>query len=375
VPWPIAVFPFEWGQLINWPSGFDMNNRELHQRVLLLLLIAVSIAFGWIIMPFFGAVFWGIVLAILFTPVYQRLLVLMRRKRNLAALATVLLCLVMVIIPITLLTASLMQEGITFYQQIRTRELDFGAYVQQVIAALPPWMYSLLDRFEITDAATLQQKLSAGMVQGSQFIATRALQVGQNIFEFLVSLVIMLYLLFFLFRDGASLSEKIKQMTPLSPEHKRVLFSKFTTVIRATVKGNIAVAAVQGMLGGAIFWVLGVQGALLWGVLMAFLSLLPAVGSGLVWGPVALYFFVTGSFLKGLILVGFGALVIGLIDNVLRPILVGKDIQMPDYVVLLSTLGGLALFGLNGFVIGPIIAALFIDLWEIFSSARDEQKN
>jgi predicted PurR-regulated permease PerM len=352
-----------------------MNNRDLQQRVFLFLLIAVSVAFGWIILPFFGAVFWGVVLAILFTPVYQRLLVLMRRRRNLAALATVLLCLVMVIIPITLLTASLMQEGITFYQQLRTRELDFGTYVQQVITALPPWMYSLLDRFEITDAVTLQQKLSAAMVQGSQFIATRALQVGQNIFEFLVSLVIMLYLLFFLFRDGASLSEKIKQMTPLSPEHKRILFSKFTTVIRATVKGNIVVAAVQGMLGGAIFWVLGVQGALLWGVLMAFLSLLPAIGSGLVWGPVALYFFVTGSIIKGMILVGFGALVIGLIDNVLRPILVGKDIQMPDYVVLLSTLGGLALFGLNGFVIGPIIAALFIDLWEIFSSTKNRQKN
>jgi predicted PurR-regulated permease PerM len=116
-----------------------------------------------------------------------------------------------------------------------------------------------------------------------------------------------------------------------------------------------------------MFWILGIQGALLWGVLMAFLSLLPAVGAALIWAPVAIYFLLTGAVWQGITLIAFGVLVIGLVDNILRPILVGKDTKMPDYVVLFSTLGGIALFGLNGFVIGPVIAALFIAAWNLFS--------
>ena len=141
-------------------------------------------------------------------------------------------------------------------------------------------------------------------------------------------------------------------------------------MVRATVKGNIVVAVIQGTIGGVIFWALGIKGALLWGTLMAFLSLLPAVGSALVWVPAAGYLLLTGALWRGLILVLVGVLVIGLIDNVLRPILVGKDTRMPDYVVLVSTLGGISIFGINGFVIGPLIAALFIAAWTLF---RDEQ--
>ena len=185
----------------------------------------------------------------------------------------------------------------------------------------------------------------------------------------------MLYLLFFLLRDGSSVTEKIKQAIPLHREHKRQLFSKFTTVIRATVKGNIVVAAAQGTLGGAMFWFLDIQGALLWGVLMAVMSLLPAIGAGLIWAPVAIYFLITGAIWQGVTLIIYGILVIGLIDNILRPILVGKDTQMPDYVVLISTLGGISIFGLNGFVIGPVIAALFIATWDLFTSEREATDN
>jgi len=349
-----------------------MTNQTLHQRTFLLLLILVSIAFGWILMPFFSPVFWSVVLAIVFAPLHRRLLARMHQRQNLAAITAVLLCLVMVIIPVTLLIMSLMQEGMGFYQKIRAGEVDFGAYFQQIIGASPSWLQSMLERSGITDIATLQEKLTSGAAQGSQFIASRAFQIGQNIFGFLLNLCIMLYLLFFFFRDGAELSDKVVRMIPLSARHKQTLLKKMTTVIRATVKGNIVVAAIQGALGGIIFWVLGIQGAILWGVLMAFLSLLPAIGAGIVWVPVALYFLATGLILKGLILIGFGTFVIGLIDNLLRPVLVGKDTRLPDYVVFISTIGGLELFGLNGFVIGPIIAAIFISIWEIFYATTDE---
>ena len=158
---------------------------------------------------------------------------------------------------------------------------------------------------------------------------------------------------------------------PLAERHKRRLAIKFFTVLRATVKGNVLVAALQGALGGLAFWFLDIKAALFWAVVMAFLSLLPAVGAALVWLPVALYFLATGGLAQGLGLIAYGVLVIGLVDNVLRPLLVGKDTKMPDYLVLISTLGGMALFGINGFVIGPVIAAMFIAVWDIYTESRD----
>ena len=146
--------------------------------------------------------------------------------------------------------------------------------------------------------------------------------------------------------------------------------------MKATVKGNVAVAIVQGALGGIILWALGIQGVILWSVVMAFLSLLPAVGSGLIWGPIALYFLATGATWQGVVLLAYGVCVIGMVDNVLRPVLVGKNTKMPDYVVLVSTIGGMALLGLNGFVIGPLIAALFMAAWDLYVSPdrdRDEE--
>jgi predicted PurR-regulated permease PerM len=216
----------------------------------------------------------------------------------------------------------------------------------------------------------LQQKLTVALNQGSQLIATQALGIGQNALDFIVSFCIMLYLLFFLMRDGGMLLRRLRDAIPLNAKHLRNLSEKFTTVIRATVKGNIAVAVVQGALGGLAFWFLDVHAPVLWAVLMAFLSLLPAVGAGLVWGPVALYYLATGAAWQGWALIAYGVLVIGMVDNVLRPVLVGKDTKMPDYIVLISTLGGMAIFGLNGFVIGPLIAAMFMAVWDIFAAEQ-----
>lgn len=349
-----------------------MNHPELHRRVFLTLLLVVTLAFAWVLWPFFGAVFWGTVLAILFEPLHRQLLGAMPGRHNLSALLTLLLSLVIVIFPLAVITAAVVQEVNAVYQAIRTGDLDFYGYFQQVMDALPPWLNDLLNRFELDNLFALQDKLTAAAAQGSQLIATRAIAIGQNTFEFVLSFGIMLYLLFFLLRDGRALSRRVKAAIPLSTEQKHKLFSKFITVIRATVKGNIVVAITQGALGGLIFWFLGIQSSLVWGVVMAFLSLLPAIGAALIWGPVAIYFLVTGAIWQGVTLILFGVLVIGLVDNVLRPILVGKDTKMPDYVVLISTLGGMALFGLNGFVIGPVIAALFIAAWDLFASTSEE---
>lgn len=346
------------------------KTSSLEKNAFILLLVVVTVAFGWILLPFYGAVFWGAVLAIVFAPLNRRLLAKTGQRPTLAALLTLLLIVLLVILPLSMITSSLVQEVTAIYEKVRGGGISLSGYAQQIYAALPNWFTQLLGRFGLDDLGGLQERLMTALQQGSQRIAEQAINIGQNTFDFVVSFFIMLYLLFFLLRDGGHLTRRMRDAIPLDAGYLRNLSGKFTTVIRATVKGNIAVAAVQGALGGIAFWFLGIHAPVLWAVLMAFLSLLPAVGAGLVWGPVAVYLLATGAVLQGVGLVVYGVLVIGLVDNVLRPLLVGKDTKMPDYVVLISTLGGMALFGLNGFVIGPLIAAMFIAVWDIFATEQ-----
>lgn len=346
----------------------------LHKRAFILLLIAVTAGFGLVLEEYAVAIFWGVVFAIVFAPLHRKLLMRMPNKPTLAALATLLISLVMVILPLSLIGLSLIKETAAIYERISSGNLSAGSYVEQVFNALPSWLTPWMEKLHLGTLEEIQTKLSNIALQASKLAATKAVGLGQNTLGFVVGFGVMLYLIFFLLRDGKELVARIWAATPLAPEHKRELAIKFITVIRATVKGNLAVAAAQGALGGLIFWLLGIQGAVLWAVVMAFLSLLPAVGAGLVWGPVAIYFLATGAVTKGLILAAYGVLVIGLVDNVLRPLLVGKDTKMPDYVVLISTLGGMALFGLSGFVLGPAIAALFMAAWELFATMQEQEE-
>ncbi len=351
------------------PTLPEHEPTPLERRALLLLLAAVSAAMAWILLPFYGTILWGTVIALLFAPLYRRLLPRLRQRRTPAALATLLVVLLLVVLPTVLIGVALVREASDVYEHLQSGELNPALYFHGVFDALPDGITRWLDRFGLVDFATVQRRLVAALAQGSQFIATQALGIGQNTFEFIVQLFITLYLAFFLIRDGDDLARAMRHAIPLAPAHLKELSAKFTVVIRATVKGNLLVAALQGLLGGLAFWFLGVKGALLWAVAMTFLSLLPAVGAGLVWVPVALYFLVTGALWQGLALTAWGVLVIGLVDNLLRPLLVGKDTRLPDYVVLITTLGGMSVFGINGFVLGPAIAAMFVAVWHIYGSA------
>ena len=348
-----------------------MSQLTLQQKTFLLLLGIVTIAFGWILLPYAGAIFWGVILAIVFAPVYRWVLHKTKGRATLSSMLVLLLILVIVILPLSLISGALVNQAASVVEMVKAGDVTVAGFFGKVMDVLPAWAISLLDRFNLTNLASLQDKLTAGVSQVSQVVAVKAINIGLYTFDFLTSLGILMYLLFFLLRDGAALTARIRAAIPLSRKYKQRLFNNFTTVIRATVKGNILIAIAQGALGGMIFWFLDVRAALLWGVLMAFLSLLPAIGAALVWAPVAIYFLATGSIWQGVTLIAFGILVIGLVDNLLRPVLVGKDTRMPDYVVLLSTVGGMALFGLHGFVIGPIVAAMFIAAWDLFATASE----
>jgi predicted PurR-regulated permease PerM len=347
--------------------------RDLEDKSFLLLVIAVTVAFVWILWPFSGAILWGTVLAIVFRPLYRRMLRSTRQRPNLAAFATMAIILFIVVLPVIGISVALVRQAVAVYGLVQAGEfgdLDPGRFFRRLPEILPGWAVDLLNYFDLTDFSALQERFSAVLTAGGQYIAAQALAIGQNTVQLIVSFFVMLYLLFFLLRDGDELARGIRDAVPLQNALQNALFRRFAAVIRATVKGSIVVAIVQGALGGVIFWLLGIQGPLLWGAVMAVLSLLPAIGAGLVWLPVSLYLLVTGAVWQGIVLIAFGALVISMVDNVLRPILVGGETKIPDYLVLIATLGGITIFGINGLIIGPVIAAMFLAAWDLFSERR-----
>jgi predicted PurR-regulated permease PerM len=231
-----------------------------------------------------------------------------------------------------------------------------------------PAVNTFFDSIGIT-SEEINRNLTSAAIKSSQFIGTLTLQAGQNAVHFGAMFFLMLYVLFYFLREGYELLDQIVHALPLGDVRERTLFNKFAEVSRATIKGTLVIGMIQGALGGMMFWFLGIEGAVFWGTIMAILSLVPIVGASLVWGPAAIIMVANAEFFKATILVAVGVLLIGLVDNLLRPILVGRDTRMPDYLVLLSTLGGLTVFGMSGFIIGPVIAALFLTLWVMF---RDE---
>jgi predicted PurR-regulated permease PerM len=350
--------------------------RHLETRSFLLFLFLVSVAFFIVLKPFFGTIFWACAITIIFYPMHLKLAAKLKDRDNLAALITLAACILIVVLPVTFLISSVVSEGADLYKKLESGEINPGQYIEQIRTAFPG-AQATLERFGVDVAKIKEGALTATMASG-KWLAQNALSIGQNTFKLLLNICLMLYLLFFLLRDGQYLLDLLIRALPLGDDRERLLFKKFSEVTRATIKGNLVIAIIQGSLGGLAFWALGIPGALLWGVVMALFSLIPAVGPAIIWLPVAIYLFATGDSVKALILVGFGMGVIGLIDNLVRPILVGRDTKLPDYVVLLSTLGGLGVFGVNGFVIGPLVAALFIAFWGIFireMNVPEDQQN
>jgi predicted PurR-regulated permease PerM len=344
--------------------------QRTDNRFFLILLAAVSVSLLLVLQPYFGAILWAVIAALLFAPINERLVRLLGGRRNIAATLTLLIIVFLVVVPALLLGMVMLREILAIYDTVKAGTFDLTQVVTQAQRALPHWMMDLLNRLGWSDFVAIRDQLTGGVAAAAQAIALKAVDFSQSAFGFVVALGVTLYLSFFLLRDGQRMASRVEQAIPLSPALCRALFAKIAAVMRATIKGSFVVAIAQGTIGGVVFAALGISAALLWGIAMGFFSLLPAIGSGLIWVPVAIYLFATGAIWKGAILVFCGLFVIGLVDNLLRPVLVGRETQLPDYVVFVSTLGGLSLFGFNGIVVGPVIAALFIAVWDIFAERQ-----
>jgi len=297
-----------------------MRFNGLTKGFFILILLIVTWAFFDVLSPYFSAILWAAILAVIFYPVKNTLRIRMGDRNGLASLLSVLLICLIVFIPLMVIFSSLAFELNIVYTRLQQNDTQFSGVFASLFSHLPDWVRALMIEHDLDTATQIQQKLSEAALRGGQYLAGSAF------------------------------------------------------VARATVKGTAVVALVQGLLGGIAFWVVGINGSILWGALIAFLSLIPAVGSAIVWVPAAIYLFATHQLWQGLFIVGFFVLVVGLVDNLLRPLLVGKDTKMPDYLILITTLGGMEIYGINGFVIGPLIAALFIASWNLLSG-RDHAGN
>jgi predicted PurR-regulated permease PerM len=338
---------------------------SLEQRVFFWVLILATIALVFLIQDFLQPLFWAALLAALFHPLHLRLAGRLTIHRSLSAGICLVAIVAGVVVPFGLILYAVVQQSSDIVVDI-TGELDVDEpvkWIQQFTSSIE----RVLEPLGITPES-VDSDLRAAAVVTSKFIAARALSIGQNTLLLGVQMATMLYLLFFFIRDGSYLMSRLAYVLPLGDARERTLFRRFTEVAGATIKGTFVVASVQGALCGLALWVLGIPNPVLWGFVTTLLCLVPVIGAALVWGPVAVWFLGTGELSKGIGLILFGTFVIGLVDNVLRPILVGRDARLPDYVVLISTLGGIIVLGPSGFVIGPVVAALCAAGWEMLGS-------
>lgn len=344
-----------------------MSETSAQRTFFVALLLFVTFAFFWLVRGFVQPIFWAVALGILVYPLHSWAVPKLDGREGLAAIASVLFVVIVVILPLVGIGAAVTGEAASLYQRLTEGNVGLQSLFQSAQDNMPQ-VLEFLERFGL-DPERLQSQISAAAVTVSRFIASRMVAFGQDTVRIMVFFFLMLYLLFFFLRDGTRLLEGLVRALPLGDRRERLLLARFADVSRATIKGTLVVGAVQGLIGGIAFAALGIGAPVLWGVVMALLSIIPAVGTALVWLPAAIMLMVNERTLAGVALILVGVLVIGLVDNLLRPVLVGRDTRMPDYMVLLSTLGGLAAFGFAGIVIGPIIAALFLSVWEM---AQDE---
>ena len=337
----------------------------------LVLLALVTIALLWIVQPFASALLFAALAAVMFQPLFNHILVRRPEKRNQAAAASLLIITFAVIVPTVILASVVLEQAATIVVAFREGRIDPVAWLVQMRDSLPEFARPLLARNGWDDIEALQTSAQNLLSESAGLIASYAVAIGGGALSLLLSLGVGLYVTFFLLRDGRHLGRGFVSSLPLEREIADRLAERFLSIVRATIKGTLVVGVVQGILGGLTFWVVGLPSAALFGVLMGLFSLVPAIGPAIVWIPAAIWLLASGDVWQGLVVIGSGVGIIGMADNLLRPMLVGRDTGIPDWIILVTTLGGIAVLGFGGIVMGPLVAGLFLASWSILKEMRD----
>jgi predicted PurR-regulated permease PerM len=342
-----------------------MNDKKLSRYFFIAVLLGTALLFFRMVQLFFLPVLLAAVFATLFYPLYLWLLKALRGRKTLAAFLCCLMLLLVLIVPLYLVAEMVTREAIDFY---RSAQANFGGIGQKLQAALArlrglPLARDLnLDQFDWS--ATIRNTASSAGSLAAKVIN----KTSRGTIQILILLFTTLFTMFYFFRDGRDLLRRVRALIPLDREHKNAIATRFSAVARATVKGTLVIALVQGTLSGLTLWIFGVGSPFLWGVVATFLAVIPLMGSWLVLYPAALFQILTGHLWQGIGILLMTVIVIVNIDNLLRPRLVGQETGMHDLMVFFSTLGGISMFGPMGFIVGPMIAALFLSLLDIYSA-------
>ncbi|APE27247.1 membrane protein, putative [Aurantiacibacter gangjinensis] len=348
----------------------DAQAKGLENAGFLLFIALVTLALLFVVWPFAAPLLWATLAAIMFQPLYRKVLGWRKGRESQAAGLALLVITIAVIIPAFILGSIVVGEAVGVLTAFREGAIDVSTWPEAVLAALPETLRAPLADAGWNDLPTVRERAQDFVEQSLGLIAQQAVAIGGSVFGFVLALGVGLYVLFFLLRDGSRIGPQILAALPMPHDIAVRMGDKFLAIVRATIKGSIVVGLVQGALGTLTFFIVGVPSAILFGLLMAIFSLLPALGPAIVWGPVAIYLLATGEIWQGVVVIASGVAVIGMADNVLRPILVGRDTGIPDWVILVTTLGGIALLGLSGIVIGPLVAGLFLAAWSILAEQR-----
>ncbi len=342
-----------------------MNDKRLSRYFFIALLLGTAVVFFRMLQIFFVPVLLAAVFATLFYPMYLRFLRLFRGRKTLASFFCCLALLLLLIVPLYLVADLVSHEAIDFYRSAQAHLGEFSQRIQGMLGQardLPLVRDLRLDQID-WHAALQNASSSAGSFAGTVINKT-----SRGTIEVVVLLFTTLFTMFYFFRDGRDLLRRLRFLIPLDREHKNAIATRFSTVARATVKGTLVIALVQGTLSGLTLWMFGIRSPILWGVVATFLAVLPMIGSWLVLYPAAIYQILTGHLWQGIGILLMTVIVIVNIDNVLRPRLVGQEAGMHDLMVFFSTLGGISMFGPMGFIVGPLVAALFLALLDIYSA-------
>lgn len=347
---------------------------ELQHASFLIILAVVSLMMAVVMWPFATALLWAALAAIMFQPLYRWMLRKMGGRRNPAAIASLLVIFFAILVPALWLATLVVQEAIVLVSTLQEQPVDLAAIFDTLYGMLPQAAQEAIDRSGWADMASAQAKLQELLAESAGMVASQAVSIGSGALGFILSFGVGLYVMFFLLRDGERIGRTLLNTVPVERSISERLAERFLGIVRATIKGSGVVGLVQGTLGAISFFIVGLESALLFGVLMTIFALVPVIGAGAVYVPVGLWLLITGEMWQGIFVLVVGFVVISSADNVLRPILVGRDTGIPDWIILVTTLGGISFLGFSGIVLGPLVAGLFLASWSILQEYREEDR-
>ncbi len=346
------------------------QRSSIERRFVVVLVLGITLLFLWMIQSFIAPLFLAAIFSGLMTPLYRRVAKLLGGRETVAALLTLFFAVTIIVVPLSIFLGILVNEARQVTETVVPLVQHELAEPRDLDSVIPQW-FPLRERI-LESRVQIADKIGESAGKAGGYLVKTLSAATQGTANFLLDLFIMLYAMFFFLLQGRAIVDAFLGSIPMARADQELLLERGVSVTRAMIKGTMVIGALQGGLAGIAFWAVGIEGPVFWATVMAVTSLIPGIGVALVWVPAAIYLFVVGKTVAGVGLTLWCALVVGSVDNLLRPRLVGHDTKMPDLLILLSTLGGLGFFGPIGFIVGPIVAALFMTVLGLYRIAFAE---